>query len=270
MSSSSWCRVLVPNEKDVRADPSVLPGDGVASSASTKFSLMAVIAHEGTLSQGHYTSYVRGSDDVSLRVHGPLRLSAGSDSSDLVVGCAPPAVLCDRRRQGPTGLDWGGPRCQGLPRRVLATLIESSLPRRGRRPASCSSPSPPGLTSFLGQSYALCAVPLHRGPLGRTPYDLPPLVTFLLVSNLLTFHLALPSKTPSTPLFFLSRPRYALIASCIPCRLDRSVDRVLPDWPRERGEKKVASSSAAGSYDLRKDARNFERGETVCKLMRCI
>ncbi|BGP57630.1 hypothetical protein JCM8202v2_005274 [Rhodotorula sphaerocarpa] len=32
-------------------------------SASTKFSLMAVIAHEGTLSQGHYTSYVRGSDD---------------------------------------------------------------------------------------------------------------------------------------------------------------------------------------------------------------
>jgi len=25
---------------------------------------MAVIAHEGTLSQGHYTAYVRGSDDV--------------------------------------------------------------------------------------------------------------------------------------------------------------------------------------------------------------
>ena len=29
-----------------------------------RFNLMAVIAHEGTLSQGHYTAYVRGSDDV--------------------------------------------------------------------------------------------------------------------------------------------------------------------------------------------------------------
>ena len=31
-----------------------------------RFNLMAVIAHEGTLSQGHYTAYVRGSDDVRL------------------------------------------------------------------------------------------------------------------------------------------------------------------------------------------------------------
>lgn len=253
MSSSSWCRVLVPNEKDVRADPSVLSRDGVASSASTKFSLMAVIAHEGTLSQGHYTSYVRGSDDVSLRLHGPLRLSAGSDSSDLVVGCAPPAVLCDRRRQGPTGPDRRGHRCQGLPRRVLATLIESSLPRRERRlffPSASRVDELPWMKlSALCRSSSSPSWPPRSHILRPTP-----LVTLLLVSNLLTFHLALPSKTPSAPLFFLSRPRYAFIASCISCRLDRSVDRVLPDWPRERGEKKVASSSAAGSYDLRKDA----------------
>ncbi|POY76380.1 hypothetical protein BMF94_0577 [Rhodotorula taiwanensis] len=32
-------------------------------SASTRFALMAVIAHEGTLTQGHYTAYIRGPDD---------------------------------------------------------------------------------------------------------------------------------------------------------------------------------------------------------------
>lgn len=30
------------------------------------FNLMSVVAHEGSLSQGHYTTYVRGTDDVSL------------------------------------------------------------------------------------------------------------------------------------------------------------------------------------------------------------
>lgn len=37
----------------------------VFRSASTRFALMAVIAHEGTLTQGHYTAYIRGPDDVS-------------------------------------------------------------------------------------------------------------------------------------------------------------------------------------------------------------
>ncbi|KWU45087.1 cysteine proteinase [Rhodotorula sp. JG-1b] len=32
-------------------------------SNATRFGLMAVIAHEGTLSQGHYTCYIRGGDD---------------------------------------------------------------------------------------------------------------------------------------------------------------------------------------------------------------
>ncbi|GAA5862488.1 hypothetical protein JCM3774_002533 [Rhodotorula dairenensis] len=32
-------------------------------SNATRFGLMAVIAHEGTLSQGHYTCYIRGADD---------------------------------------------------------------------------------------------------------------------------------------------------------------------------------------------------------------
>jgi len=31
-----------------------------------RFNLMSVVAHEGSLSQGHYTTYVRGTDDVSL------------------------------------------------------------------------------------------------------------------------------------------------------------------------------------------------------------
>lgn len=34
------------------------------SSMAHWYNLAAVVAHEGTLSQGHYTAYVRGVDDV--------------------------------------------------------------------------------------------------------------------------------------------------------------------------------------------------------------
>ncbi|BGP19156.1 hypothetical protein JCM10213_006498 [Rhodosporidiobolus nylandii] len=33
------------------------------ANASSKYNLIAVVAHDGTLSQGHYTAYVRGADD---------------------------------------------------------------------------------------------------------------------------------------------------------------------------------------------------------------
>jgi hypothetical protein len=35
-----------------------------SANATSKYYLTAVVAHEGTLSQGHYTAFVRGADDV--------------------------------------------------------------------------------------------------------------------------------------------------------------------------------------------------------------
>jgi hypothetical protein len=89
-------------------------------SNATRFGLMAVIAHEGTLSQGHYTCYIRGADDVSSPTQSGC---LGEKASNPLTLVSPPAtVLCCRRREGPPRLDWGGPRRQGVLGRVFSHL----------------------------------------------------------------------------------------------------------------------------------------------------
>lgn len=86
--------------------------------SQNRYNLLSVVAHEGSLSQGHYTTYVRGTDDVSR----PLTFSAVVES----LTQAPHShltVLPHRRRQGSKVWTQGSTELEGLPARVLSDLI---------------------------------------------------------------------------------------------------------------------------------------------------
>lgn len=83
-----------------------------------RYNLLSVVAHEGSLSQGHYTSYVRGTDDVSSTRTWTVVVRIAHSSVILRA-----TVFPHRRRQGSKVWTQGSPELEGLLARVLSDLI---------------------------------------------------------------------------------------------------------------------------------------------------